>query len=93
MDPHGLVVATVGALGPDEAEAFGARLMVALDHARAMTAHGAEGTSVAVELEERVLTAFLATASDGIPFTVGLAGAAPVPRPVRDALRRALAGS
>jgi hypothetical protein len=93
MDPHGLVVAAVGSLTPDEAEAYGARLMIALDHARAMSAEGGGEAAVAVEAGDRVVTAFPATASDGIPFTVGLAGSAHVPRPVREALRRSLAGS
>lgn len=92
MDPHGLVVAAVGSLGPEEAEAFGARLMIALDQARAMSAAGSAETTVAVESGEKVLTAFAAMASDGIPFTVGLEGPAHVARPVREALQRALAG-
>lgn len=92
MDPHGLVVATVGALEPEEAEAFGARLMVALDQARAMSGDGGPEATVAVEAGEKVLTAFAATASDGIPFTVGLTGPAHVPRPVREALQKALGG-
>jgi hypothetical protein len=93
MDPHGLVVATVGSLATEEAEAYGARLMVALAHARAMDASGEQGATIAVEAADRVLTAFSATASDGIPFTVGLAGSTHVSRPVRDALRKALGGT
>ncbi len=93
LGPDGLLVAAVGSLAPDEAEACGARLVVALDQARAMSADGGERTAVSVESGEKVLTAFRVVAPEGIRLTVGLAGAAHVPRAVREALETALAGS
>ena len=93
MDPHGLVVDSVGRLAPEEAGDCGARLMVALDHARAMSGPGSEETAVVVELGGRTLTAFTAPAFDGTVLTIGFSGASAVARPLREAVRRALAGS
>ncbi len=92
MDPHGLVVASIGRLGVGEAEAFGARLMVSLEHARAMAGPDPGEAAVVVEAGGRTLTAFTARAFDGTELTLGLSGTAPVERPVREAMCRALAG-
>lgn len=92
LDPHGLVVAKIGSLSAEEAEAWGARLEVALDPARAVPGAADEGTAVAIEAGERVVTAFAADVSGRGSVIVGLAGPAHVGRPVREALRKALAG-
>lgn len=92
MDPHGLVVASIGPLGAGEAEAFGARLMVSLEHARAMAGPDPGEAAVVVEAGGRTLSAFAAVAFDGTELTIGFSGASPVSRPVREAMCHALAG-
>lgn len=93
MDEHGLVVAATGGIDSSAAEGYGVRLMIALDHARAMSTGESERTAVSVELGERVLTAFPAPGRDGTPFTVGIVGPAHVPAAVHGAVRDAFAGS
>jgi hypothetical protein len=91
-DPHGVVVTSVGAFADDAAGPYGARLAIVLERAREISGTAAEETSVIVEAGGRALTAFTAPTPDGTLLTIGFLGAAPTPRPVREALRRVLAG-
>ncbi|MFN7988195.1 MAG: hypothetical protein U0529_12020 [Thermoanaerobaculia bacterium] len=91
-DPRGVVVASVGAFAEDAAGPYGSRLVVALERAREISGSAAEETSVVVEAGGRALTAFTASTPDGLLVTIGFQGTSPTPRPVREALRRVLAG-
>lgn len=91
-DTHGVVVASVGAFTENAAGPFGARLAAALERAREISGCAAEETAVIVEAGGRALTAFTAPGPDGTLLTIGFQGVSPTPRPVREALRRVLAG-
>ena len=91
-DLHGAVVAFVGSIAVDAAGPFCARLAVALERAREITGTAAEETSVVVEAAGRALTAFASPTPGGALLTIAFLGASPTPRPVREALRRVLAG-
>ncbi|MEZ4226220.1 MAG: roadblock/LC7 domain-containing protein [Polyangiaceae bacterium] len=85
MDGQGLVVATRGTMQADDAEAIGARLMVALDQAEEIG--GATGSySVAIEFGGAWLTGLRLQLKDERSLTVGLVARAPLARESRDVI-------
>lgn len=80
MDPHGLLIASVGDLPIPDVEAVGARMMAALDYARPIAQTGELPPSITLSFDEIQITGFEARLPDGTALTVCLAGSHAVPR-------------
>ncbi len=85
MDGQGLVVATRGNISADDAEAIGARLMVALDQAAEIGNRGGS-YSVAIEFDGSWLTGLRLHLHDAKSLTVGLVAHGPLSRDTREVI-------
>ena len=87
-DDRGLVIASVGALGSDDAQAIGARMVIAFNQADRIDR--SESRSISIELEAEWLTAIRVPLGDE-HLTLGVLGREPLSRARRRAVYRAVA--
>lgn len=84
MDGHGLVIACRGRIDANDAEAIGARLLLTLDQASAMSFGDEPARSVIVELGGRWLSGLRASNRGGLSLTVGVLGLSPLGSAARE---------
>src|SRR5690606_12796084 len=89
MDPHGLSAAARGRV-PEQGDAVGPRLMIALDQAALMQPDGRSAASVLFECGDGWISGVSGETAGDARLTVGIMSDVPVTRSVRDTLARTI---
>lgn len=93
MDVHGLSIASTGALGPEEIDLMGTRLMIAFEQAARMREGNAHVGAITIEFGEQSLTGITVWIDESLVFTIGVVGKRSPGRALRETIARVVARS
>ena len=93
MDVHGLSIASTGALGPEEIDLMGTRLMIAFEQAARMREGDDHVGAIMIEFGEQRLTGLTVWIDESLVFTIGVVGKRSPGRALREAISRVVARS
>lgn len=93
MDVHGLSIASTGALGAEEIDMMGTRLMIAFEQAARMREGNDHVGAITIEFGEQSLTGLTVWIDESLVFTIGVVGKSPPGRALRETIARVVARS
>lgn len=93
MDVHGLSIASTGALGAEEIDMMGTRLMIAFEQAARMREGNDHVGAITIEFGEQSLTGLTVWIDENLVFTIGVVGKSPPGRALRETIARVVARS
>jgi hypothetical protein len=93
MDVHGLSIASTGALGPEEIDMMGTRLMIAFEQAARMREGDDHVGAITIEFGEQSLTGITVWIDESLVFTIGVVGKSSPGRALRETISRVVSRS
>jgi hypothetical protein len=93
MDVHGLSIASTGALGAEEIDMMGTRLMIAFEQAARMREGDDHVGAITIEFGEQSLTGLTVWIDESLVFTIGVVGKSSPGRALRETIARVVARS